>query len=68
MNKYVEDELIKKRDEIIKKKIQIANNILDASEDAVNKASENLKIRKDNTYSDYEIDSFLPLLARKIKS
>ncbi|WP_330638722.1 SLATT domain-containing protein [Romboutsia hominis] len=68
MNKYKEDELFKKRDDLIKKKIKIANNTLDASENAVNQASENLKKRKDNTYSDEEIDSFLPLLARKDKN
>ena len=68
MNKYIEDELFKKRDDLIKRKIKIANNTLDASEKAVDKASEDLKIRKDNTYSDEEIDSFLPLLARKNKN
>lgn len=65
MNKYTEDELLKKRDDLIKKKIKIANNTLDASEEAVNQASKNLKDRQDNTYSDEEIDSFLPLSARK---
>lgn len=64
MNKYTEEELFKKRDDLIKKKIKIANNTLDASEKAVTKASESLKCRQDNTYSDEEIDSFLPLLAR----
>lgn len=65
MNKYTEENLLKKRDDLIKKKIEIANNTLDASVEAVNKASESLKVKQDNTYTDEEIDSFLPLLARK---
>lgn len=67
MNKYTEDELLKKRDDLIKKKIKIANNTLDASEKAVEQASEALCKRKDNTYSDEQIDSFLPILARNNK-
>lgn len=65
MNKYTEEDLLKKRDNLIKKKIEIAKNTLDASVEAVNKASESLKVKQDNTYTDEEIDSFLPLLARK---
>lgn len=65
MNKYTEEELLKKRDDLINKKVEIANNTLDASEKAVKKASESLKVKQDNTYTDEEIDSFLPLLARK---
>lgn len=65
MNKYIEEDLLKKRDDLINKKVEIANNTLDASEKAVKKASESLKVKQDNTYTDEEIDSFLPLLARK---
>lgn len=65
MSKYKEDELLKKRDDLIKKKIKISNNTLDASKEAVNQASDNLKKRGDNTYPDEEINSYLPILARK---
>lgn len=65
MNKYTEEELINKRDELIKRKIKIAKCTLDADEKAVDEASDNLKKRQDNTYSDEEIDSYLPKLARK---
>lgn len=37
----------------------------DAEEKAVKRASDNLKNRGDNTYSDEEIDSFLPIFLRK---
>jgi hypothetical protein len=67
LNKYSEDELIKKRDEFFKKKIEIAKETLDPEEEAVNQASKNLKNRQDNTYTDEEIDSYLPQLARKNK-
>jgi 3-deoxy-D-manno-octulosonic-acid transferase len=67
INKYDEEELVKKRDELIKRKIQIAKCTLDPDEKAVDEASNNLKKRQDNTYSDDEIDSYLPNLARKNK-
>lgn len=67
LHKYDEIELIKKRDEFLKKKIEIAKESLDPEEKAVNKASKNLKNRQDNTYTDEEIDSYLPQLARKNK-
>lgn len=67
IGKYDEESLISKRDEILKKQMQIYKECLDVSGDAVTKASENLKSRKDNTYSDEEIDGFLPVLARKNK-
>lgn len=67
LNKYDEDELIKKRDEFLKKKIEIAQETLDPEEKAVNQASKDLKNRQDNTYTDEEIDSYLPQLARKNK-
>ena len=34
---------------------------------AVKKASKALKVRQDNTYSDEEIDSYLPVALRKNK-
>ena len=64
---YFKDSLIDKRDEILKEMFEIERNCLDASNRAVKEASKNLKVRKDNTYSDEEIDSFLPILARKNK-
>ena len=67
LNKYDENELIKKRDEFIKKKIEIAKETLDSEEKAVNQASKDLKNRQDNKYTDEEIDSYLPQLARKNK-
>lgn len=65
LNKYSQDDLIAKRDTFIKRKIEIAKTTLDVEEKAVKKASNALKITGDNTYSDTEIDSFLPPLARK---
>lgn len=65
LNKYSQDDLIEKRDAFIKRKIEIAKNTLDVGRKAVKKASNSLKITGDNTYSDTEIDSFLPPLARK---
>jgi hypothetical protein len=67
LGKYNEETLIKKRDEVLKKQMDIYKECLDASSKAVTKASENLKDRGDNTYTDEEIDSFLPILARKNK-
>lgn len=67
LNKYDEDNLIAKRDEFVKRKIEISKETLDPEEGAVNQASKNLKNRQDNTYTDEEIDSYLPQLARKNK-
>jgi len=67
IDRYNAEELAKKRDELIKRKIEIAKCSLDPDEKAVDEASDNLKKRQDNTYSDDEIDSFLPSLARKNK-
>lgn len=63
--KYNEEKLSEKRDEFLKRQMEIYKEALDASSKAVDRASENLKGRGDNTYSDDEIDSFLPILARK---
>lgn len=67
IGRYNEEELKNKRDLLLKRKIDIAKNTVDPDEKAVDKASENLKKRQDNTYSDEEIDSYLPILARKNK-
>ncbi|NFT08355.1 SLATT domain-containing protein [Clostridium botulinum] len=65
MRKYSEEELSQIRDNLIKRKIEIAKCTSDPDEKAVSMASKNLKVRQDNTYSDNEIDNFLPSLARK---
>lgn len=67
IEKYDESSLSFKRDEILKKQIKIYKECLDVEEKAVNRAVDNLKNRQDNTYSDEEIDSYLPVLARKNK-
>ena len=61
------EDLIKKRDEIKYKYLSICKNSLDAKNSAVKKASKALKVRQDNTYSDEEIDSYLPVALRKNK-
>lgn len=65
LGKYTEEKLIEKRDEFLKRQMKVYKESLDASSKAVNMASENLKNRGDNTYLDEEIDSYLPILARK---
>lgn len=65
MNRHTEEELIEIRDNLIKRKIEIAKSTLDADCKSVNEARNSLKECEDNTYSDEEIDSFLPVIARK---
>lgn len=65
VGQYSEEELKIKRDLLLKRKIDIARITLDPEEESVDEAGENLKKRQDNTYSDEQIDSFLPQLARK---
>ena len=65
LEKYDKNSLSVKRDELLKKQMFIYKKCLDVESKAVNQASDNLKSRKDNTYSDEEIDSFLPVVARK---
>lgn len=65
MNRVTEEQIIAKRDELLDSLMCAYDSIKDASEKAVNKASDNLKNRQDNTYSDEEIDSFLPAYLRK---
>lgn len=65
LGKYDEISLGEKRDEVLKKQMSIYKKCLDAEGKAVDRASDNLKRRQDNTYSDEEIDSYLPVIARK---
>lgn len=65
LNKYTEENLLKKRDELLKRQMTIYKGALDTSGDAYDKAQKALKVQNDNTYTDEEIDSFLPMVARK---
>jgi hypothetical protein len=65
MNRVTEDQIVERRDELLDALMLAYDSTKDASEKAVNKASENLKNRQDNSYSDEEIDSFLPIYLRK---
>lgn len=67
LDKYNEEALISKRDYINETQIGIYKNMLDCSNKAVEKASKTLNERGDSTYSDEEIDRFLPVLARTSK-
>lgn len=60
-----EDVILEKRDEIQKKFHDICKRSLPTSEKAVGKAHKALKIQRDNTFSDEEIDSYLPIELRK---
>lgn len=63
--KLTYDEIILKKSLVYDEYFQICKNAKDADEKSVNKACKDLKIRKDNTYSEEEIDSFLPIALRK---
>lgn len=65
LEKYTEDELIKKRDIVNIKYIEICNSALDVSKEAVDRASLALKQQNDSNYEDEEIDKFLPIALRK---
>ena len=67
LNKIELDEATKKRDEILLKYHNICKKRLSTCDRAVKKASKALKIQKDNTFSDEEIDSYLPVELRKGK-
>ena len=67
LNKIELDEATKKRDEILLKYHNICKKSLSTCDRAVKKASKALKIQKDNTFSDEEIDSYLPVELRKGK-
>ena len=66
-NNINKEDLIKKRNEIQCEYLSICKNSLDAKNSAIKKASKALKVRQDNTYSDEEIDSYLPVALRKNK-
>ena len=61
------DEATKKRDDILLKYHDICKRSLSTCDRAVKKASKALKIQKDNTFSDEEINSYLPVELRKGK-
>lgn len=63
--KIHEEQLADKRDEINTKYSDICKDALDANNFAVKKASKTLRIYKDNTYTDEEINSYLPVELRK---
>lgn len=65
MNKIDENKAIDLRDELSKKFIEICKITIDPTEQAVEEASKCLKERHDNTFSDEEIDSYLPVCLRK---
>lgn len=58
-------EIQKKKEEVYDEYFLICRDAKDASAKAVKLASKALKINKDSTYSDEEIDAFLPELLRK---
>ena len=66
-NNINKEDLIEKRNEINYEYLSICKNSLDAKSSAIRKASKALKVRQDNTYSDEEIDSYLPVDLRKNK-
>lgn len=59
------DEATKKRNEILLKYHDICKKSLSTCNRAVKKATKALKIQKDNTFSNDEIDSYLPIELRK---
>lgn len=59
------ENLLSRHDELVKETDDIYLEAPSTTEKAVNKASKALKIKKDNTFSDEEIDSFLPKLLRR---
>lgn len=61
------EEAVLKREEILNRYHDICKRSLSTCDRAVKKASKALKIQKDNTFSNAEIDSFLPIELRKEK-
>ena len=61
------EEATNKRDEILTKYHDICKRSLNTCDRAVKKASKALKIQEDNTFSDKEINSYLPIELRKEK-
>lgn len=66
-NNISKEDSIEKRNLINNKYLSICKNSLDAKNKAIKKASKALKVTQDNTYSDEEIDSYLPVELRKNK-
>lgn len=60
-----ENEIIIKRNKILDELMNAHDNARDANSDAVDKASKHLKEKGDLSYSDEEIDSFLPSYLKK---
>lgn len=61
------DEVRKMRDKILEEYYEICKNAPQTSDKAVEMAKKALEIQKDNTFSDEEIDSYLPIVLRKKK-
>ena len=57
--------LLSKYDDLVKETDAIYLEAPSTTDEAVDRASEALKIKKDNTLSDEEIDSFLPISLRR---
>lgn len=62
------DNLLKRYKELVEKTDAIYLEAPTTTDTAVNRASEALKIKKDNTFTDDEIDSFLPISLRRQKN
>ena len=60
-----EDEIKKKMDDVYSEYFGILEGMKDASSKAVSNASKALKEREDNTFTDDEINSYLPIGLRK---
>lgn len=63
--KLTYDEIIVKKNLVYDEYFKICNNAKDTDVKSVDKACKDLNVRKDNTYNDEEIDSFLPIAIRK---
>lgn len=67
MNRVSEDEIIEKRDIILNELMGVYDHTKDAETKAVDRANKHLKEREDNTYysySDEDIESYLPVFLR----
>lgn len=61
------EDVINRKENLMNEYFEICKSARDASKKAVDMATEDLKVRFHNTYTDEEIDSFLPVLLRKLK-
>lgn len=59
------ENLLKRYNELVKETDTIYLEAPSTTDEAVDRASEAFKIKKDNTFSDDEIDSFLPISLRR---